>query len=49
MRKPKAYDPDAPIAEEGETEENQDQDQKKKQFQWSPKHRSGYTKQERLA
>jgi len=48
MKKPTAFEPDAVNEEEGDqTEEEKDQQQKK--FQWTPKHRAGYQKQERLA
>lgn len=51
MKKPKPFSLTAPDEEEGEQEQSssEEQDQKPKNFQWSPKKRAGYTKQERLA
>lgn len=48
-RKSKPFDTDAPIEEEGEQDQSDEQDEKQRKFQWTPKHRAGYTKQERLA
>jgi hypothetical protein len=49
MRKPKAFEPDDVNEEEGDQPEEENQDQQQKKFQWVPKHRAGYQKQERLA
>lgn len=51
MKKPKPFSLTAPDEEEGEQDQPQsdEQDEKQRKFQWTPKHRVGYTKQERLA
>ena len=50
MKKPKPFDLSAPISEEGEQQEPETkQEEKQKKFMYVPKHRAGYTKQEKLA